>query len=176
MRSETVQQNIEKTRTEITHTGDKGVVMSRIRLEETSTKRSRFRLSWDKSKKKSEPIFSDDKREETERTMDGASYLIQQTERRIIEEDKRIAEMNDNVIAPKHEEEDKHPEDPVDKAQMLSNGNFNTFVQSNELVLVNFYATFFIKSAHSSISRQINSPLLTFSQFFFCQFFIFVNF
>jgi thiol-disulfide isomerase/thioredoxin len=54
--------------------------------------------------------------------------------------DKRIAEMNDNVIAPKHEEEDKHPEDPVDKAQMLSNGNFNTFVQSNELVLVNFYA------------------------------------
>ena len=52
----------------------------------------------------------------------------------------RVAEMNENVVAPKHEEEDKHPEDPVDKAQVLSNANFNTYVQSNDLVLVNFYA------------------------------------
>ena len=53
---------------------------------------------------------------------------------------KRVAEMNENVVAPKHDDEDKHPEDPVEKAQMLSNSNFNTYIENNKIVLVNFYA------------------------------------
>jgi thiol-disulfide isomerase/thioredoxin len=52
----------------------------------------------------------------------------------------RNAEMNENQIAPKHDDEDKHPEDPVDKAQMLNNNNFKSYIESNDLVLVNFYA------------------------------------
>jgi thiol-disulfide isomerase/thioredoxin len=52
----------------------------------------------------------------------------------------RTAEMTENQVAPKHEVEDKHPEDPVEKAQMLNNNNFKSYIQSNDLVLVNFYA------------------------------------
>lgn len=54
--------------------------------------------------------------------------------------EERSAEMTETASAPKHEVDDKHPEDPVDKAQVLSNNNFDSFITTNELVLVNFYA------------------------------------
>ena len=52
----------------------------------------------------------------------------------------RGAEMAATATALQHEEEGKHPEDPVEKAQMLTTATFDNYIQSNELVLVNFYA------------------------------------
>ena len=37
---------------------------------------------------------------------------------------KKIAEMHDTVIAPKHEPEGKHPEEPVERAPSLNKNNF----------------------------------------------------
>ena len=51
---------------------------------------------------------------------------------------KRGHEMNDDLAAPKHEDEGAHPEDPVEKAQALNTANFDSFVAANEIVLVNY--------------------------------------
>jgi hypothetical protein len=53
---------------------------------------------------------------------------------------KKIAEMHDTVIAPKHEPEGKHPEEPVERAPSLNKNNFKQMIQEHELVLVNFFA------------------------------------
>ena len=52
----------------------------------------------------------------------------------------KLAEMHDEVAAPKHEPEGKHPLEPTEKAPSLNEDNFDAFVQGHELTLVNFFA------------------------------------